>query len=106
MEQYVGAALLLVAAAVLGLPAGAAAGRQALPAATALATAHPDRNIAATVVRGTLENLVAKGQAERSRQNRSVFYRLPGTAGTSTPAEPQGAASGDQAATNTEETAV
>ena len=29
------------------------------------------------MVRNTLENLVAKGQAQRTRQNRSVFYTAP-----------------------------
>ncbi|AZM57313.1 hypothetical protein DMA15_36105 [Streptomyces sp. WAC 01529] len=41
---------------------------------TALAKAHPDRNIKATVVRTTVEGLVAKGRAERTRQGSSVFY--------------------------------
>ncbi|MFI6689745.1 hypothetical protein [Streptomyces sp. NPDC050485] len=71
---------------------------------TILAAAHPERNIAATVVRNTLENLVAKGVAERTRQRRSVFYSLPAAAGTGTPAEPQVTSSGDLAAT-TEATA-
>ncbi|MFD9635824.1 potassium-transporting ATPase subunit C [Streptomyces violascens] len=39
-----------------------------------LSGAHPDRNIANTVVRNALENLVAKGQAQRTRKNRSVRY--------------------------------
>ncbi|MFD9632383.1 hypothetical protein [Streptomyces violascens] len=91
---------------VAGNLAGAGEPRSAAEVTTALATAHPDRNIVATVVRSTLENLVAKGQAERSRQNRSVFYSLPSTAGASTPAAPQGAASGDQAVANTEVTDI
>ncbi|MFI6688359.1 hypothetical protein [Streptomyces sp. NPDC050485] len=85
---------------VAGNLAGAGEPRSAAEVTTALAAAHPDRNIAATAVRATLENLVAKSQAERTRQNRSVFYTLPDTAGTSTPAQPQDAASGDQAVTH------
>lgn len=41
---------------------------------TALTTAHPERSIKATVVRNTLENLVAKGHAQRTKQKNSVFY--------------------------------
>jgi hypothetical protein len=51
--------------------------RSAAEITDGLTTAHPDRNIANTVVRNTLENLVAKGQAQRTRQNRSVFYTSP-----------------------------
>ncbi|MEV6654539.1 BlaI/MecI/CopY family transcriptional regulator, partial [Streptomyces sp. NPDC051219] len=40
----------------------------------ALTTAHPERTLSATVVRNTLENLVAKGQAERTKQGSSVYY--------------------------------
>ncbi|MFD7170031.1 hypothetical protein [Streptomyces violascens] len=53
---------------------------------TTLATAHPGRNIVATVVRSTLENRVSKGRAERSRQRRAVFYSLL-TAGAGTSVE-------------------
>ncbi|MER7982844.1 hypothetical protein [Streptomyces sp. NPDC095817] len=41
---------------------------------TALAKAHPHRNIKPTVVRTTVENLVAKSQAQRSKQGSSVYY--------------------------------
>ncbi|WP_329466721.1 hypothetical protein [Streptomyces sp. NBC_01431] len=51
--------------------------RSAAEITEGLTAAHPDRNIANTVVRNTLENLVAKGQAQRTRQNRSVFYTSP-----------------------------
>ncbi|WP_406110253.1 hypothetical protein OG698_45915 [Streptomyces sp. NBC_01003] len=48
--------------------------RSAAEVTSALAQAHPQRNIKSTVVRTTLENLVAKSQAHRSKQSGSVFY--------------------------------
>jgi hypothetical protein len=48
--------------------------RSAAEIATALTQAHPGRKIQTTVVRNTLEALVAKGQALRSKQGRSVYY--------------------------------
>ncbi|GGJ28914.1 hypothetical protein [Streptomyces brasiliensis] len=42
--------------------------------ATALSEAHPDRVIKTTVVRTTLEGLVARSSAERLKQGHSVFY--------------------------------
>ncbi|MFF0050841.1 hypothetical protein [Streptomyces sp. NPDC005498] len=42
--------------------------------ATALGEAHPDRVIKTTVVRTTLEGLVARSSAERLKQGHSVFY--------------------------------
>ncbi|MEU9574820.1 hypothetical protein AB0D62_34170 [Streptomyces massasporeus] len=53
--------------------------RSAAEISTALGQAHPHRDIAAKVVRVTLEGLVAKSQAERSKQGRSVFYTAPAT---------------------------
>ncbi|WP_373688998.1 hypothetical protein [Streptomyces sp. Rer75] len=50
---------------------------------------HPERNIKTTVVRTTLENLVAKNQAQRTKQGSSVFY---------TAAEAAGAAAQDKSA--------
>ncbi|MET7391758.1 hypothetical protein ACFYPT_42260 [Streptomyces sp. NPDC005529] len=44
--------------------------------AQALQSSHPDRNIKTTVVRTTLENLVAKNGAQRSKQGSSVFYSV------------------------------
>lgn len=41
---------------------------------TALSERHRDRHIQTTVVRTSLENLVAKGHAHRSKQGSSVFY--------------------------------
>ncbi|GGS95580.1 hypothetical protein [Streptomyces violaceus] len=69
--------------------------RSAAEISTALNQAHPDRNIAAKVVRITLEGLVAKSQAERTKQGRSVFYTAPASQPTATPeaeAQPEGAA--------------
>ncbi|MFE7011603.1 hypothetical protein ACFVAQ_14050 [Streptomyces sp. NPDC057651] len=48
--------------------------RSAAEVTSALAKAHPQRTIKSTVVRTTLENLVAKSQAHRSKQGGSVFY--------------------------------
>ncbi|MEW2400278.1 hypothetical protein [Streptomyces sp. NPDC046862] len=48
--------------------------RSAAEVATALGQAHPDRRIQTTVVRTTLEGLVAKSHAQRSKQGSSVFY--------------------------------
>ncbi|MFJ6686912.1 hypothetical protein [Streptomyces werraensis] len=45
--------------------------------ATALSRMHPDRGIKSTVVRTTLENLVARNQAQRTKQGSSVFYTTP-----------------------------
>ncbi|MFJ7344352.1 hypothetical protein ACIQU3_29190 [Streptomyces sp. NPDC101110] len=51
--------------------------RSAAEISTALGGAHPDRDISPKVVRVTLEGLVAKSGAERSKQGRSVFYSAP-----------------------------
>ncbi|MDG9720268.1 hypothetical protein [Streptomyces sp. DH24] len=51
--------------------------RSAAEVATALGKTHADRSFKTTVVRNTLENLVAKGQAQRSKQGNSVFYTAP-----------------------------
>ncbi|MCX4920184.1 hypothetical protein OID55_41220 [Streptomyces sp. NBC_00715] len=48
--------------------------RSAAEITTALTKAHPDRSIKTTVVRTTVENLVAKSQAQRAKQGSSVFY--------------------------------
>ncbi|MGA6222031.1 hypothetical protein ACPESV_17085 [Streptomyces umbrinus] len=48
--------------------------RSAAEISSALGQAHPDRNIKTTVVRTTLEGLVAKGHAHRTKQGSSVFY--------------------------------
>lgn len=51
--------------------------RSAAEIATALGQAHPDRGIKTTVVRTTVENLVARNQAHRTKQGSSVFYTTP-----------------------------
>lgn len=48
--------------------------RSAAEISSALGAAHPDRGIKTTVVRTTLEGLVAKSQAHRAKQGSSVFY--------------------------------
>ncbi|MEU6549126.1 hypothetical protein ABZ915_02410 [Streptomyces sp. NPDC046915] len=48
--------------------------RSAAEVATTLGDAHPGRDIKVTVVRSTLENLVARNQAQRSKQGTSVYY--------------------------------
>ncbi|MFD7603109.1 hypothetical protein ACFWAN_21760 [Streptomyces mirabilis] len=62
--------------------------RSAAEITTALTQAHPDRSVKTTVVRTTLEGLVAKSHAHRTKQGSSVFYT---TAAASEPAaaEPQ-----------------
>jgi hypothetical protein len=51
--------------------------RSAAEIATTLGQTHPDRNIKTTVVRTTLEGLVARNQAQRSKQGASVYYTAP-----------------------------
>ncbi|SEE36548.1 hypothetical protein [Streptomyces sp. KS_5] len=51
--------------------------RSAAEISAALGQAHPERQFADKVVRVTLEGLVAKSQAERIKQGRSVFYTAP-----------------------------
>jgi hypothetical protein len=48
--------------------------RSAAEITTALGQAHPDRGIKNTVVRTTLEGLVARNHAQRTKQGTSVFY--------------------------------
>ncbi|GHI02067.1 hypothetical protein AQI88_17965, partial [Streptomyces cellostaticus] len=63
--------------------------RSALEVTDALIGAHPDRGIKLTVVRSTLEAMVAKGHVRRSKQGKSVFYT----------ADPAAAAAGQQPVT-------
>ena len=60
--------------------------RSAAEITTALTHAHPDRTIKTTVVRTTVEGLVAKGRAQRTKQGSSVYYTTPETDPT-TPAQ-------------------
>ncbi|MFA3878130.1 hypothetical protein ABS735_31525 [Streptomyces sp. MMCC 100] len=48
--------------------------RSAAEVATALGEAHSGRTVKTTVVRTTLEGLVAKNQAQRTKQGTSVYY--------------------------------
>lgn len=51
--------------------------RSAAEIAGALGQAHPERAVKTTVVRSTLEGLVARNQAQRTKQGSSVFYTTP-----------------------------
>lgn len=62
--------------------------RSAAEITAALTQSHPDRNIKATVLRTTVEGLVAKGHAQRTKQGSSVFYTTA-TPAASAVAEPQ-----------------
>ncbi|MFF5547603.1 hypothetical protein [Streptomyces olivaceoviridis] len=52
--------------------------RSAAEVSEALIQAYPERGIQRKVVRTTLENLVAKNGAQRTKQGTSVFYVVPG----------------------------
>ncbi|MFH8612617.1 hypothetical protein ACH4D5_34585 [Streptomyces sp. NPDC018029] len=67
--------------------------RSAAEIATALGQAHPQRSVKTTVVRTTLEGLVAKSQAQRSKQGSSVFYTA---AAAPVPAQAAAAPAGKQ----------
>ncbi|MEU2561889.1 hypothetical protein ABZ626_21530 [Streptomyces longispororuber] len=69
--------------------------RSAAEVTAALTQNHPERAVKTTVVRTTLENLVAKGQAQRSKQKNSVFYSAP-EAGEQQPAPSQDTAAASQ----------
>ncbi|WEO99553.1 hypothetical protein A6P39_038980 [Streptomyces sp. FXJ1.172] len=58
--------------------------RSALDVADALSKAYPERGIKITVVRSTLEALVAKGNVRRSKRGKSVFYTAGAARSTST----------------------
>ncbi|MFI0091833.1 hypothetical protein [Streptomyces bobili] len=62
--------------------------RSAAEIATALGEAHPDRTIKTTVVRTTVEGLVAKSHAQRTKQGSSVYYTTGGPQLTAAPAGP------------------
>ncbi|MFI2428578.1 hypothetical protein ACH5A7_31575 [Streptomyces sp. NPDC018955] len=55
--------------------------RSAAEVAGALGQAHPERAVKTTVVRSTLEGLVARNQAQRTKQGSSVFYTTPDSTG-------------------------
>ncbi|WP_405385904.1 hypothetical protein OG596_37555 [Streptomyces sp. NBC_01102] len=54
--------------------AGQSEPKSAAEVSAALAGAHPQRKVQATVVRNALEQGVARGLLERSKQGRSVYY--------------------------------
>ncbi|WP_069170183.1 hypothetical protein [Streptomyces griseus] len=59
---------------ITGYLAGQREPKSASEVAAALAESHPKRKVQVTVVRNTLEQGVAQGVLERSKQGRSVFY--------------------------------
>ncbi|MGW0585260.1 hypothetical protein ACWD25_57480 [Streptomyces sp. NPDC002920] len=61
--------------------------RSAAEIAAALGQAHPERTIKTTVVRTTLEGLVAKTQAQRAKQGTSVFYTAADAPESAAPAQ-------------------
>ncbi|CAM5698711.1 Regulatory protein OS=Streptomyces alboniger OX=132473 GN=CP975_01000 PE=4 SV=1 [Streptomyces alboniger] len=67
--------------------------RSSAEIASALTEAHPDRTIKTTVVRTTVEKLVAKSQVQRTRQGSSVFYSATTPSEKSAPSQPEPAAS-------------
>lgn len=73
--------------------AGQSEPRSSAEITSALAEAHPDRTIKTTVVRTTVEKLVAKSQVQRTRQGSSVFYSAAAPSEKSAPAQPEPAAS-------------
>jgi hypothetical protein len=62
--------------------------RSAAAISSALTQAHPDRTIKTTVVRTTVEGLVARSHAHRTKQGSSVFYTATTTPQSAEP-EPQ-----------------
>ncbi|WP_274036519.1 hypothetical protein [Streptomyces sp. MMBL 11-1] len=54
--------------------AGQSEPKSAAEVTSALAEAHPERTVPDAVVRNSLEQGVAQGRVERSKQGRSVFY--------------------------------
>lgn len=61
--------------------------RSAAEVAEALGKAHPGREIQTKVVRTTLENLVARNSAQRTKQGSSVFYTVPSAPGPTAASE-------------------
>ncbi|MET8685156.1 BlaI/MecI/CopY family transcriptional regulator [Streptomyces sp. NPDC004732] len=67
--------------------------RSAAEITTALTQAVPDRTIKTTVVRTTVEGLVAKGRVQRTKQGSSVFYTAAAPAEQSASPQPEASAS-------------
>ncbi|MER5280942.1 hypothetical protein ABT025_35140 [Streptomyces sp. NPDC002809] len=76
-----GAAEETWAALASGYLAGQSEPKSAAEVSAALTEAHPQRNVQAPVVRNALEQGVARGLLERSKQGRSVYY-TPASAAT------------------------
>ncbi|MBT2409935.1 hypothetical protein J7I94_05090 [Streptomyces sp. ISL-12] len=72
---------------ILGVLAEQTEPRSAAEVATALGEAHADRTVKTTVVRNTLENLVARNQVQRTKQGSSVFYTVSEAAPAAAPAD-------------------
>ncbi|MGW1598717.1 hypothetical protein [Streptomyces sp. NPDC002343] len=66
--------------------------RSAAEVAEALGRAHPERAVQTKVVRTTLENLVARNGAHRSKQGSSVFYTVVTEPARETPGDAEGTA--------------
>ncbi|MEV7737842.1 hypothetical protein AB0O75_38215 [Streptomyces sp. NPDC088921] len=64
--------------------------RSAAEITTALEQLHPERTVKTTVVRTTLAGLVAKNQAQRTKQGKSVYYTTPDTAAPTDSGEQSG----------------
>ncbi|WP_318205314.1 hypothetical protein [Streptomyces sp. SCL15-4] len=64
--------------------------RSAAEVAEALGRAHPERAVQTKVVRTTLENLVARNGAHRSKQGSSVFYTVVTEPARETPGDAEG----------------
>ncbi|MFE0820703.1 hypothetical protein [Streptomyces sp. NPDC058847] len=62
--------------------------RSAAEVSAALAQDHPERPVRTTVVRNTLEGLVAKQQAQRTKQGSSVYYTAVGSPEPASAPEP------------------
>ncbi|MEU1013654.1 hypothetical protein [Streptomyces sp. NPDC005890] len=58
--------------------------RSAAEVTEALGRAYPERGVQTKVVRATLENLVARNGAQRTKQGSSVFYTVPGESAAET----------------------
>ncbi|MFF1696321.1 hypothetical protein ACFVXC_22305 [Streptomyces sp. NPDC058257] len=63
--------------------------RSAAEITTALTQARPERTIKTTVVRTTVEGLVAKGRAHRTKQGSSVFYSTAASAEQAAAPQPE-----------------
>ncbi|MFF5839626.1 hypothetical protein ACFY7V_33750 [[Kitasatospora] papulosa] len=68
--------------------AGQSEPKSAAEVAAALTEAHPQRKVQATVVRNSLEQGVARGLLERSKQGRSVYYAPASAAAAPSSDEP------------------